>query len=566
LPLLVVVPGAVVLNSFALPYIAARIIDRLSQGSVPLSDVWSVFGADIVAFVCVVVIGEVVLWRVAIWLIWSMEARVVKRLYEDAFDHLSKQSSTFFADRFVGSMVSAVNKFTGAYILAADTVVFMLLPLVTAVVVPVVVIGPEIPLFAVGVLIVILVFVLIAVFSYRPVARLTAAEAEKHTEIGGRLADVLSNSLVVKSYAREDEEEAGFTDFTRRHRFATLDVLRSVTGRDIGLGVGLSMLMAVTLASILVGQASGLGVGMLIVVLTFSLALFGWLWEIPQIARMYNRVYGDAMPMMDLFEVQPAVVDPERPEFCRISSGAISVDRVTFAYPDATRPVFTDLTLDIAPSERVGLVGPSGSGKTSITRLILRFFDPQSGAVRIDGQDVRDVAQADLRSRIAFVPQEPLLFHRSIAENIRYGRRDATPEEVLLAAERAQVMEFVRFLDDGMDTVVGERGVKLSGGQRQRIAIARAILSDAPILVLDEATSALDSLSEARIQQALEEAMAGRTTIAIAHRLSTLRSMTRLVILDHGRVVEDGPHDVLLDRGGVYADMWEQQSGGFVEV
>jgi ATP-binding cassette subfamily B protein len=218
------------------------------------------------------------------------------------------------------------------------------------------------------------------------------------------------------------------------------------------------------------------------------------------------------------------------------------------------------------PGERLGLVGPSGSGKTSITRLVLRFFDPAEGAVLVDGQDLRDVRQRDLRSRIAFVPQEPLLFHRSIAENIRYGRPHATDTEVLAAAERAQVMEFVDVLDDGLATLVGERGVKLSGGQRQRIAIARAILSDAPILVLDEATSALDSLSEGRIQEALDEAMAGRTTIAIAHRLSTLRSMTRLVVLDQGVVVEDGPHDQLLRTDGVYAAMWRQQSGGFVTV
>lgn len=196
----------------------------------------------------------------------------------------------------------------------------------------------------------------------------------------------------------------------------------------------------------------------------------------------------------------------------------------------------------------------------------MRFFDVDTGEVRIDGQNVVGITQQALRSRIAFVPQEPLLFHRSIAENIRYGRPGATDAEVALAAQRAQVLEFTQDLDAGLETLVGERGVKLSGGQRQRIAIARAILSDAPILVLDEATSALDSLSEAKISAALEEAMAGRTTIAIAHRLSTLRSMSRLVVLDRGRVVEDGPHEVLVGLDGVYAAMWHRQSGGFVTV
>lgn len=566
IPLLVVVPAATAFITFALPYIAARIIDRLSQGSVPLDEVWSVFGPDIVAFLAAVVLGELVLWRLAIWLLWSLEIRVTKGLYETAFDHLTKQSATFFADRYVGSMVSSVRKFVGAYVLAADTMTFAVLPLLTAIVVPIVVIGPDIPLFAAGVVAVVVIFALVAVVTYRPVARLSAAEAERDTAIGGRVADVLSNSLVVKSYARERAESEGFQEYTGRHRRAMRAVMYGVMRRDIGLGLGLSVLMGMTLASILVGQASGLGVGMLIVVLTFSLGLFGWLWEIPQISRMYNRVYGEASPMVELFAVEPDVADPERPEECRIADGRIEFQDVTFTYPGAQRPIFHGLSLDIRPGDRVGLVGPSGSGKTSITRLVLRFFDPEAGAVLIDGQDLRDLRQRDLRSRIAFVPQEPLLFHRSIAENIRYGRPDATEAEVRIAAERAQVLEFADVLDDGLGTLVGERGVKLSGGQRQRIAIARAILSDAPILVLDEATSALDSLSEGRIQEALDEAMAGRTTIAIAHRLSTLRSMTRLVVLDRGIVVEDGPHERLLAAGGVYARMWQQQSGGFVTV
>ena len=267
---------------------------------------------------------------------------------------------------------------------------------------------------------------------------------------------------------------------------------------------------------------------------------------------------------MELFAVQPAVVDCERPEHPRINAGHIVADGVTFTYPGANTALFDGLSLDVPAGQRVGLVGRSGSGKTTVTRLVMRFFDLDSGAIRIDGQDISQITQQALRSRIAFVPQEPLLFHRSIAENIRYGRPGATDAEVALVARRAQVMEFAEDLDLGLETLVGERGVKLSGGQRQRIAIARAILSEAPILVLDEATSALDSLSEATIQTALEQAMQGRTTIAIAHRLSTLRSMTRLVVLDPGRIVEDGPHEALVALDGVYASMWQRQSGAFL--
>jgi len=564
--MLITVPAAAAINNFALAYIVAGVIDRLSRGTVPLSQVWSVFGDDIIAFAACVVVGELVLFRLNVLLLWTLEAKMVQRLYDDAFDHLTSQSATFFSDRFVGSLVSTVNKYTGAYVVAADTVVFQVIPLLVVIIVPIVVLGPVVPLYAVGIAVVTTVFVIFTLLSYRPIQRVAQVESEAHTAIGGRLSDVLSNVLVVKSFGREIPEQRGFSERTTAHRRATFRLLQRHLLRDFGFGSLLSLLLAVTLATILVGQASGLSIGTLIVMLTFTLSMFGNLWELPQVTRHYNRVFGDASPMMDLYAVAPSVVDPQRPEHPRIQAGHIVFDSLGFTYPGAGRPLFDGLSLDIQPGERVGLVGPSGSGKSTVTKLVMRFFDVDTGEVRIDGQNVVGITQQALRSRIAFVPQEPLLFHRSIAENIRYGRPGATDAEVALAAQRAQVLEFTQDLDAGLETLVGERGVKLSGGQRQRIAIARAILSDAPILVLDEATSALDSLSEAKISAALEEAMAGRTTIAIAHRLSTLRSMSRLVVLDRGRVVEDGPHEVLVGLDGVYAAMWHRQSGGFVTV
>jgi ATP-binding cassette subfamily B protein len=245
--------------------------------------------------------------------------------------------------------------------------------------------------------------------------------------------------------------------------------------------------------------------------------------------------------------------------------GLVRFDHVGFAH-DARLddPLFDDFCLAIAAGERVGLVGHSGSGKTTLTRLLLRFSDVTAGRILIDGQDVREVSQASLRQAIAYVPQEPLLFHRSLWDNIAYGRPDATRAEVRSAAARAQALDFVESLPEGFDTLVGERGVKLSGGQRQRIAIARAILKDAEILVLDEATSALDSESEAQIQGALEEAMAGRTTIVIAHRLSTVARMDRIVVMAGGRIIEQGAPADLLAAEGAYAALWRRQSGGFV--
>jgi ATP-binding cassette, subfamily B, bacterial len=282
--------------------------------------------------------------------------------------------------------------------------------------------------------------------------------------------------------------------------------------------------------------------------------------------RTYNRAFGDAVDMIAILERESEVRDPAEPEPSRISAGEIRFDRVTFRHAGARDALFEGLDLRIEPGERVGLVGHSGAGKTSFTRLLLRFSDLDGGRILLDGQDIAQITQADLRDAIAYVPQEPLLFHRSISENIAYGKLDATPAQIELAAARANATQFVDGLPDGFDTLVGERGVKLSGGQRQRIAIARAMLKNAPVLLLDEATSALDSDSEALIQDALWRLMQGRTTVVIAHRLSTIQRMDRIIVLDEGRIVETGSHRELLDNpGGIYTSFWARQSGGFLE-
>jgi len=250
-----------------------------------------------------------------------------------------------------------------------------------------------------------------------------------------------------------------------------------------------------------------------------------------------------------------------------VSNGEIAFRDVCFDYGAEAegRPVFENLNIVIPAGQRVGLMGSSGAGKSSFVNLIQRFFDVNSGAIEIDGVDIRDVTQRSLRQSIAIIPQDTALFHRTIMENIRYGRLDASDEEVIVAAERAYAINFINELPDGFDTMVGERGVKLSGGQRQRIAIARAILKDAPILILDEATSALDSESEKLLQASLESLMAGKTVIAVAHRLSTINTMDRLLVMDAGRIVEDGTHDELLSNDrGIYARLWGMQSGGFI--
>jgi ATP-binding cassette subfamily B protein len=288
------------------------------------------------------------------------------------------------------------------------------------------------------------------------------------------------------------------------------------------------------------------------------------LWEFQGILRQYNKALGDASDMVAILQIQPEIKDPVKPERPRMHSGKIDFKDVTFTHGESDDPLFHDLNLSIRPGEKIGLVGRSGSGKTTLTRLLLRFSDLDSGAIEIDGQNITRVTQDDLRHAISYVPQEPLLFHRTLEENIAYGKPEASAEEIRQAARRAHADEFITKLPLGYETLVGERGVKLSGGQRQRVAIARAMLKDAPILVLDEATSALDSESEKLIQDALWRLMEGRTAIVIAHRLSTIQHMDRIIVLEDGRILEQGSHTELLAAGGQYASLWGHQSGGFI--
>jgi len=307
-------------------------------------------------------------------------------------------------------------------------------------------------------------------------------------------------------------------------------------------------------------------VGIVYLILTYTGSIMGRLWEMNGFFRNLNRVLGDAREMTEILGTEPEVREPANPEKAHFIRGDIAFRGVTFQHSDDGARIFQNLDVHIKPGEKIGLVGPSGSGKTSLTYLLLRMMDIQKGEIQIDGQNIANVAQQDLRSHIAYVPQEPLMFHRTIMENIRYGQLDASDKQVTSAAKMSNAHEFIQTLPQGYDTLVGERGTKLSGGQRQRVAIARAMLKNAPILVLDEATSALDSESEVLIQDALWKLMEGRTAIVIAHRLSTIQKMDRILVLEKGTIVEQGTHRELLRQQGVYAKLWSHQSGGFIET
>jgi ATP-binding cassette subfamily B protein len=309
-----------------------------------------------------------------------------------------------------------------------------------------------------------------------------------------------------------------------------------------------------------------LSIAAVVFIVTYLSRFTNSAFSINGIIRSLEQGFLDAAKVTELLSIPQEVTDKKEAVALEVNGGEVTFNNVTFSYADAKNEhVFDDLNLKIPAGQRIGLVGKSGGGKTTLTSLLLRYMDINNGAINIDGQNIADVTQDSLRNSIAYVPQDPFLFHRTLRENIAYGQLDATDQQIIDAAEKAHAMEFINKLPNGINTVVGERGIKLSGGQRQRIAIARAFLKDSPILVLDEATSALDSESEHLIQQSLQELMSGRTSIVVAHRLSTIAKLDRIVVLNDGQIIEDGSHEELLNNDSLYATLWKRQSGGFIE-
>ncbi len=401
--------------------------------------------------------------------------------------------------------------------------------------------------------------------------------SEARSGLTGRVVDSYTNILTVKLFARARDEDDFVREAIDDHTGAFRRQLRMLTGFVCTLAVMNAMLVVSTGGVAIWLWSRGrvpVGVVAMALPLAWQIAsIAGWVGQ--NVTAIFENV-GVVQDGMRSIAVPWQMADPPGAATLRLTQGAIRFEHVSFDY-GRTRPpgqrggVLRDLDLAIAPGERVGLIGRSGAGKSTLVNLLLRFHAPESGRILIDGQDIAGVTQESLRGEIGMVTQDTSLLHRSIRENIRYGRPDASEAEIVAAAEQAQALDFIEQLEDwngrtGFDAQVGERGVKLSGGQRQRIAIARVILKDAPILVLDEATSALDSEVEAAIQEQLAALMEGRTVIAIAHRLSTIARMDRLVVLDAGRIVEQGTHDALLAAGGAYAALWRRQSGGFTDA
>jgi len=565
--LLALTPVTTFIYEFLPPLIMANIINRLSTGDFEKHDLWGSFGNDILLYGGLSALGAIVAWRVLVVLIWRLEANVVRDMAQRLYSHLLLQSSDFHANHFGGSMVSQSAKLTGSYIRFADTTVFNVIPFLCSIVFTVVILAPKAPLFVVLLVACAIAYMISAVFVTKRVRKLNAQEATLHSKQTGIFADGITNVMAIKSFGAGASERQHFADATEVTRSKTHELLRAVTRQDMfftSITTGVKIIALVMAAAGIVLFDADLATAFLI--LTYTARVSQGLWEFSgSVLRSYNRAIGDAKDMVEILHIDPEVQDPEQPELLRIRDGGIDFTDVTFTHSGSDDALFNHLNLHIKPGEKIGLVGHSGSGKTTLTRVLLRFSDINGGSITIDGQNIANISQDDLRRSIAYVPQEPLLFHRSIKENIAYGMPGATDEQIFEAARKANAAEFIEKLTDGYATMVGERGVKLSGGQRQRIAIARAILKDAPILVLDEATSALDSESELLIQAALQELMQKRTAIVIAHRLSTIQKMDRIVVMSDGKILEQGSHAELTQAKGAYAKLWAHQSGGFIE-
>lgn len=560
-------PLTVLVDTFLPPLILANVLNRLSRGDYQPHQLWASFGADIIGYAALILFGGLVAWRTVDAFAWRLEANVECDLARRVFSHLLSLSADFHANHFGGSLVSQYNKLLSAYIRMADTTIFQVGPLLAGLLWATIILAFRAPLFAVLLFVFSVIYIAASLFVTRKVRRLSAVQAETESLQTGYLADGVTNVMAIKSFAGSEYENRQFAAATSKTRTELLTLARAHQRQNAYTGSAARLISATSLFMAVAGVMlfhANLATVFLILSYTSSIVvqLFGFSLNS---LRNYNRSIGDAGEMAEILLQEPEVKDAAKPEKVRIKKGAIAFDAVVFTHNGADDALFEGLSLKIKSGEKVGLVGHSGSGKTTFTRLLLRFSDIDGGQILIDGQDISRITQDDLRAHIAYVPQEPLLFHRSIQDNIAYGKPGAGMQDVTEAARRAYADEFINQLPQGYHTLVGERGVKLSGGQRQRIAIARAILKDAPILVLDEATSALDSESERLIQAALWQLMKGRTAIVIAHRLSTVQKMDRIVVLDGGHIIEQGSHRELLKAKGTYAKLWQHQSGGFIE-
>jgi len=551
-----------VLTTTIAPIFVSQLLTQVARGTASLH---SSIGL-LVAYAVILFLGDVVAVRITIAMAYLSESRMQASVAKRVLQSLSYKSMNYHGNHMSGGIVSDSGKLNGSIERFWDTLIFTAVPIAATIISVCVALSFIYWQYAVVLAVLSITIVAVIVRLQSSVAPISRDVADKWSSMTAYLADVVTNISAVKAFANEKMELENYSEKVETWRKANIREMRSVLVITGSFGIMMTIMnIAAFVAAIFATQYHLVYIGVVYLVISYTLNVVSQLWTVGSTTRAYIRIIGDAGPMISTLDEPLDLKDIDSPHTFTIGKGEVDFVNMTFTHNENNETLFNNFNLSIKAGERIGLVGQSGSGKTTLTRLLLRFNDIDSGTIAIDGQNIANISQEALRKEIAYVPQEPLLFHRSLSENIAYGKPDATEKEILHAAKQAHAINFIEKLPQKFDTLVGERGIKLSGGQRQRIAIARAILRNAPILVLDEATSALDSESEALIQDALSKLMNGRTSIVIAHRLSTIAKLDRIIVLDDGKIIEQGSHSELINRNGMYAKLWSHQSGGFIE-
>lgn len=551
-------------SSVILPIFYKKIVDVVSNPNLDQVILKESLYQNII-FIAILLPSAWMFGRSTQYVVSKFQSKVIKNLHDFTFSKLQEHSYTFFANNFSGALVSKSRKFSRAFEVMHDVVVDNFWSSFVVFTSVFIVLFSNSTKIAFAFLMISVFYLIVIFLMSKKKIDYDIAEAKADTKVTAYLADSITNILTVKSSSASNREVEGFKKVTENEALKRLKAwLFGNKVNAIQSAMTMITQVGVTFLTANLWLRGDISAGMFVLVQSYSIAVGHQFWDLGKAMTKFTKGMSDIKEMAEIFDQTPDVLDSANPEPCRIKKGEIEFKDVSFNYQNGTK-VFENFSLTIKPGEKVGLVGHSGGGKSTITKLLMRFIDINRGEILIDGQDIRKITQDDLRKNISYISQEPILFHRSIRENIAYSYPEASEEDIINAAKKAYAHEFIEKLKYGYDTKVGERGVKLSGGERQRVAIARAMIKPAPILVLDEATSSLDSISETYIQKAFNDLMKDKTTIVIAHRLSTIQKMDRIIVLDGGRIVEEGSHQDLLKKNGFYASLWNHQTGGFLE-
>lgn len=563
LPWLLLGMGGAAFMDTLFPIVTGWMIDEITTGMAAPDGSWSVSLIKIfAAFALLEFVYHTM--RNGTLFLWNRAAvQALYRIVTQSFASVQRFSTDWHANAFAGGTVRKITRGMWSFDVFEDNIFMFLYPTFIVLASTIVLLFIRWPLMGAITLACVALYI---GFSVWTVMKINAPNFRKSaaadTKVGAALADAITGNAAVKAFGTERAEDTrfeGVAQYWRGHAIRAWQTsnMMDLCRRYLAL-LTMTMMVGTAIHLWSKGQASA---GDVVYVLTAYMVMAAYMRHIGEQISNLQKAISELEDVVVFWNRTEDIADAANAQTLQASDGEIAFDHVTFAYANKDTPIYRDFSLTIRPGEKIALVGYSGSGKSTFVKLVQRLYDVQGGAIRIDGQDIRSVTQESLRKAIALVPQEPILFHRSIAANIAYGRPDADMDEIVAAAKKAYAHDFIVSLPLGYDTLVGERGVKLSGGERQRIAIARAVLADCPILILDEATSSLDSVSEHYIQKALESLMEGRTTITIAHRLSTIKAVDRILVFDKGRVIEQGTHAELIARGGSrYKELYEMQA------